>query len=143
MEQSLEITPEISIPLAEIHFSYVRSAGPGGQNVNKVASKAVMRWNLTASAQIPDDARERFFTLYPSYCTEAGDVILTAQRSRDAPKNRAECLEKLQKMLQNALKKPKKRIPTRPTRASVRRRLDEKAKMSEKKAGRRPIQGND
>ena len=143
MEQSLEITPKISIPMAEIRFSYVRSAGPGGQNVNKVASKAVMRWNLTSSESIPDDAKERFSVLFPSYLTEAGDVILTAQRYRDAPKNRADCLEKLRSMLEKALKKPKKRIPTKPTRASIRRRLDNKAKTSEKKAGRRSIQGPD
>lgn len=126
----------------EVTFTYVRSSGPGGQNVNKVASKAVLRWNLTDSA-LPDDAKARFAVLYPSYLAENGDVVLTAQRYRDAPKNRENCLEKLQTMVEKALFVPKKRIPTRPTRSSIRRRLDEKAKMSEKKARRRPIQGGE
>lgn len=141
-ENSLKINRFYAIPLDSVTFTYVRSSGPGGQNVNKVASKAVLRWSLAESA-LPDDERERFKKLYPSYVTESGEVVLTAQKYRDAPKNRENCLEKLRKMVENALKKPKKRIPTRPTGASIRRRLDDKAKASEKKARRRPIRDGD
>lgn len=137
MTPYLEITPSVSIPMAEIEFSYVRSSGPGGQNVNKVSSKAVLRWNLPASP-LPDEAKARFREFYPSYVSEKGDVILTGQRFRDAPKNRDDCLEKLREMILKSLEKPKKRIPTKPTRGSVRRRLAEKAKHSAKKELRRP-----
>ncbi len=137
MQQFLEITPAFSIPAAEIELTYVRSSGPGGQNVNKVSSKAVLRWNM-ASSCLSDEARKRFAELFPSHVTEGGEVILTAQRFRDAPKNRDDCLEKLRRMARKALEKPKKRIPTKPTRGSIRRRLAEKAKHSVKKALRRP-----
>ena len=142
MTERFEITPSLSIPMAEIEFSYVRSSGPGGQNVNKVSSKAVLRWNLPASP-LPDEAKERFRALYPSYISEKGDVILTGQRFRDAPKNRDDCLEKLRRMIGRSLEKPKKRIPTKPTLGSVRRRLAEKAKHSAKKELRRPPRGDD
>lgn len=137
MEQQLEITPVFSIPMTEFELSYVRSSGPGGQNVNKVSSKAVLRWNLAASP-LPEEAKERFAALYPSYLTERGEVVLTGQRFRDAPKNRDDCLEKLRQMLRAALTKPKKRIPTKPTRGSIRRRLADKAKHAAKKELRRP-----
>lgn len=137
MEQQLEITPVFSIPMTEFELSYVRSSGPGGQNVNKVSSKAVLRWNLAASP-LPEKAKERFAALYPSYLTERGEVVLTGQRFRDAPKNRDDCLEKLRQMLRAALTKPKKRIPTKPTRGSIRRRLADKAKHAAKKELRRP-----
>ena len=137
MRQFLEITPSFSIPMTEIEFSYSRSSGPGGQNVNKVSSKAQLRWNL-AESSLPEDARARFAELYPSYLTEKGEVVLTGQRFRDAPKNRDDCLEKLVRMLQIALRRPKKRIPTKPTQGSIRRRLEAKAKQSAKKELRRP-----
>ncbi|MBQ6157503.1 MAG: aminoacyl-tRNA hydrolase [Thermoguttaceae bacterium] len=142
MTEYLEITPALSISTGEIEFTYVRSSGPGGQNVNKVASKAVLRWNLGASP-LPDEAKWRFRRLYPSYISEGGDVILTGQRFRDAPKNRTDCLEKLRQMILKSLEKPKKRIPTKPTRGSVRRRLAEKAKHSAKKELRRPPGADD
>ena len=137
MKEHLEITPVLSISMDEIELTYVRSSGPGGQNVNKVASKAVLRWNLGASP-LSDEAKGRFRRLYPSYVSEGGDVILTGQRFRDAPKNRDDCLEKLRQMILKALEKPKKRIPTKPTRGSIRRRLAAKAKHSAKKELRRP-----
>lgn len=133
----LEISPTISIPLATIKFTYVRSSGPGGQNVNKVASKAVLRWNLPDSGLFNPAVIERFIKAFPSYYTSSGDVVITSQESRDAPKNRDLCLEKLQAMLRAALVVPKKRIPTKPTKGSIRRRLEDKSKLSEKKSNRR------
>ena len=139
----LVLSPTISIPLSEVEFTFVRSSGPGGQNVNKVSSKAVMRWSLAGSTDIPDEAKERFAALFPSYLTDDGEVILTGQRFRDAPKNREDCLEKLRSMLTSALKKPKKRIPTKPTRGSIERRLAGKSRLSEKKSRRRPVEPNE
>ncbi|MDO5565850.1 MAG: alternative ribosome rescue aminoacyl-tRNA hydrolase ArfB [Planctomycetia bacterium] len=135
MEESnvLVITEEIGVPLASIRFSYVRSSGPGGQNVNKVSSKAVMRWNIIASGLFSPETIERFAKLFPACYTTTGDIIITSQESRDAPKNKQLCLDKLRYMLQVAVRVPTPRKPTRPTRASVRRRLDDKAKHAKKK----------
>lgn len=133
----LEITPEVKIPLAELEFSYVRSAGPGGQNVNKVASKAVMRWNMEASGSLTVAQKSRLQALYPSQITKEGVLILTSQLTRDAPRNRDDCLDKLKKMVTRSLRVPKRRIPTKPTKGSIQRRLDNKSRKSQKLRQRR------
>ena len=132
---ALEIPGVAAIPLSEIEITYARSSGPGGQNVNKVSSKARLRWNLVGG-RLSAEIVERFKTLYPSWVTESGEVVISSQISRDAPKNRAACLEKLRAAIFKASVKPKKRIPTKPTRGSVLRRLDSKAKNSAKKRER-------
>lgn len=124
-----------TIPLSEIEITYARSSGPGGQNVNKVSSKARLRWNLNSGRLSPETV-ERFKTLYPSWVTLQGEVVITAQQSRDAPKNRASCLRKLRDAIARAAIVPKERIPTRPTRGSVRRRLEDKRRQAEKKQSR-------
>ncbi len=131
----LDVDGKLAIPLSELEFTFVRSSGPGGQNVNKVSSKARLRWK-TAAIRLEPDVFARFCRLYPSWITERGEVILSAQTFRDAPKNKAACLEKLRAALSEALKKPKKRIPTKPTRGSVLRRLDAKKRLSAKKRDR-------
>ncbi|MDO4551467.1 MAG: alternative ribosome rescue aminoacyl-tRNA hydrolase ArfB [Planctomycetia bacterium] len=128
----LHVTSEVKIYLSEIEFSYVRSAGPGGQNVNKVASKAVLRWNMGASNALNDEQKRRLARLFPSFVTKEGEVVITSQLTRDAPKNREDCLHKLCKMVKKAVFVPKRRIPTRPSLGSVKRRLDEKSRKSEK-----------
>ncbi|MBQ1455249.1 MAG: aminoacyl-tRNA hydrolase [Thermoguttaceae bacterium] len=140
-EDFLFISPQFSLPLRDIEITYVRSSGPGGQNVNKVSSKAVLRWPMRGSA-LDSEAQERFAALYPSAVTLRGEVVLQSQVFRDAPKNRRCCLEKLRTMLRAALTKPKKRRPTRPTLGSVRRRLAAKARRSEQKQLRRPVRGD-
>jgi ribosome-associated protein len=129
------ITETIQISRDDLQFSFVRSSGPGGQNVNKVASKAVLRWNPAGT--LPEHAWQRFKVLFPRCVSNTDDIILTSQRTRDALKNKEDCLEKLRTMLLEALKIPKRRIPTKPTRASVKRRLNEKKHRSEKKQGRK------
>lgn len=128
----LEITPDVKIPLAELEFSFVRSAGPGGQNVNKVASKAVMRWDMEASGSLTAVQKNRLRALYPSQVTKEGVLVLSSQLTRDAPRNRDDCLEKLRKMVTRCLRVPKRRIPTKPTKGSIQRRLDTKARKSQK-----------
>lgn len=123
------------IPLSEIEITYSRSSGPGGQNVNKVSSKARLRWNLRGG-RVSEEVAARFQQLYPSWVTESGEVVISSQISRDAPKNKAACLEKLRLALQKAGFKPKKRIPTKPTHGSVLRRLDAKKRLSNKKQER-------
>ena len=132
----------VAIPVHEISFTFVRSGGPGGQNVNKVSSKAVMRWGVGASDAITDDIRLRLRTLYPSQMTAKEDplqdeIVLTSQLTRDAPKNRDDCLEKLCRMVEEAMRRPRVRRPTRPGRGAIQRRLDDKRHQSDRKRGRR------
>ena len=136
-----EITPELKIPLSQLQFAFVRSSGPGGQNVNKVSSKAVLRWNVTASGLLDVDSIARLAVSFPTHLTKDGELVMTSQRTRDAIKNREDCLEKLKAMLLVAIKKPKRRILTRPTKGSVQRRLNTKARHSQKKRRRRDIPG--
>jgi ribosome-associated protein len=133
----LLVNSRIQIPLAEFEFSYARSSGPGGQNVNKVNSKATLRWPLLGSANLPEDVRQRFLARYRRRVTVEGDLVVTSQRYRDAGRNASDCLEKLRQMLEQVAQPPKRRKPTRPTRGSVRRRLDDKRRRSRKKGSRR------
>ena len=132
----LMITPRIRIPLAEFDFSYTRSSGPGGQNVNKVNSKATMRWPVRATASLPADVRARFFERFGSRVTTEGDLIIHSQRYRDQGRNVVDCLDKLRLMLTEVAVAPKKRRPTKPSRASKQRRLEHKRATSAKKQQR-------
>lgn len=139
----LIVNETIQIPLEEFRFSFVRSSGPGGQNVNKVASKAELRWKAPENGPIPESALQRFRTLYPRCWTGEGEIVITSQRTRDALKNKNDCLDKLRNMLQTALREPKRRIPTKPTRGSIRRRLENKNRNSQKKQDRKRIDRDD
>lgn len=138
----LSVTDSIQIPLEEFEFSYARSGGPGGQNVNKVNSKAVLRWRVNDSPSVPGDVRARFLTRYANRLTIEGDLVLSSQRYRDQPSNVEDCLEKLKAMLLDVAVPPQKRKATRPTLASKRRRLDQKRQRSATK-DRRRSQGSD
>ena len=133
----LEVTPRIRIALAELHFTFSRSSGPGGQNVNKVNSKATLHWTVASSAGLPDDVRDRFVTAFRSQINKQGELVLHSQRYRDQERNVADCLKKLSAMLLRVAQPPKHRKPTRPTRGSKQRRLDNKKARSEVKSRRR------
>ena len=120
------MSDRIRIPLREIGFRYVRSSGPGGQNVNKVASKAELRWPIGASEALPHDVRERFLGRYGARVNVDGELVLTCDRHRDRERNREDCLERLRTMLASVAEPPKRRKRTRPGRAAVERRLEEK-----------------
>ncbi|MDR0337024.1 MAG: aminoacyl-tRNA hydrolase [Planctomycetaceae bacterium] len=139
-EQYLIVNNDIRIPEGELRFFYVRSSGPGGQNVNKVSSKAVLRWN--PETNLPESVVLRFRKLFPRCWTSNSEIIITSQRTRDALKNKKDCLEKLCEMLQQAAKEPKRRIPTRPTKNSIRKRLEDKAINSQKKQERKKLEVN-
>lgn len=128
---------EISIPRSELHFSYVRSSGAGGQNVNKVNSKAVLRWSPLASQVLSEGARERFLKKYGSKLTGNGELVLMSDRFRDQGQNASDCLDKLKTMIRTVLTPPKKRKATKPTYGAKMRRLKAKKANSEKKQSRR------
>ena len=133
----LDINDRIHIPEDEFTWNYVRSGGPGGQNVNKVASKAVLRWNVLASPSLPPDVKARLQQQQRHRITGDGDLLLSSQRYRDQERNRQDCLEKLQALVRAATIIPKARRATRPTRGSREARLHAKKRRSAIKTGRR------
>ena len=134
----LEINAHLRIPDDELEWSYVRSGGPGGQNANKVASKAVLRWNVAASPSLPADVKARLRARQANRITADGDLVLTSQRYRDQERNRQDCLDKLREMLAAAAAVPRARKRKKPTRASRERRLAAKRHRAGIKEGRRP-----
>ena len=131
----LEVTPQIRIPLGELVFTFARSSGPGGQNVNKVNSKATLHWPIS-SASLPDDVRARFVAAFGGQINKQGELVLQSQRFRDQERNIEDCVEKLRGMLQRVATPPKRRKKTRPSRASKQRRLNDKKARSEVKSRR-------
>ena len=133
----LDINDRIHIPEDEFSWSYVRSGGPGGQNVNKVASKAVLRWNVLASPSLPPDVKARLQQQQRHRITGDGDLLLSSQRYRDQERNRLDCLDKLRAFVLQATAVPKVRKKTKASRASKERRLAAKKHRASIKAGRR------
>jgi ribosome-associated protein len=133
----LSVSPRIQIPLDEFEFTFARSGGPGGQNVNKVNSKAQLRWSVTRTQSLPADVLGRFLMKYANRLTTDGDLILTSQKYRDQPRNMDDCLEKLRILIAAVATPPKRRRPTKPTAASKKRRIESKRQKSKKKQQRR------
>jgi len=131
------------VPESELHFTYARSSGPGGQNVNKTASKATLRWNPSASRALPADVRERFVRAFASRLTSEGELVLQGQRHRDQARNAADCVARLAAMLRAVAKPKRARRPTRPGRGAVEQRLREKRRRGDAKRERRAPRGDD
>jgi ribosome-associated protein len=138
VDSTLRINAQIAVPRRELRFSFVRSSGPGGQNVNKVASKAVLRWPVAASRSLPEEVRSRFLTRHRRRINDRGELVLSSQRYRDQARNVEDCLEKLRTLIQSVAKAPRPRKKTRPTKASREARLNQKRATAEKKRRRRP-----
>lgn len=134
----LVVTRRIRIPTSEFRFTFARSSGPGGQNVNKVNTKAQLRWPIVDSPSLSDDVKQRFLDRYRRRITAEGDLLVTSQRYRDQVKNVADCLEKLKTMLTEVAIPPKPRKTTKPSKSARERRLQEKKERSRKKQRRRP-----
>ena len=133
----LHINSRIQIPENEISETFVRSSGPGGQNVNKVASAVQLRFNAENSDALSDEVRQRLKRLAGRRATSEGMIVIEAKRYRDQEKNRVDARERLAALIHRALEKPKPRKRTKPSRASIQKRLDEKKQRGERKKTRR------
>lgn len=133
----LIVNERIVIPRSEFRFEFARSGGPGGQNVNKVASKAVLRWSPGASPSLPEPVRARLLAALGSRLTTQGELLITSQLTRDQGRNVEDCLEKLRRLILAAVLPPKARRPSRPTHGSQVRRVESKARHSAAKRLRR------
>ncbi len=132
---SLDINQTLSIAESDLRWSYARSSGPGGQNVNKVNSKATLRWTPPADF-LSAAAMSRFRKLAKRYFTEDGEVVIASDEHRDQQRNVERSREKLRELILKALVAPKRRIATKPSKASRARRLSDKRHASEKKQSR-------
>ena len=136
-QQDLLLSARIIIPANEFEWTFSRASGPGGQNVNKVNSKALLRWRPLESPVIPLDVKQRLVTRYAPKLTTDGELLIDSEEFRDQPQNVRRCLEKLKELLLTVLQAPKKRRPTKPSAGSHRRRLEGKKRRSEIKSQRR------
>ena len=135
----IKITDSIYINESEVKESFIRSSGPGGQHVNKVATAVQLRFNAKISGNISAKVFERLRAIAGSKLTEDGNLIIVSREHRSQSQNRRVALDKLISLLQQAAKKQKHRTPTRPSQASVEKRLRNKRLQSEKKKSRRNI----
>lgn len=125
----------VRIAADEFEWQYARSGGPGGQNVNKVSSKAILRW-VPARSELPADVLYRFKNIAKTYLTTEGDLVLMSQRHRTQLMNVQDCLEKLKRLILAAVTPPTIRHATRPTKGSKERRLNTKKQQSHRRANR-------
>lgn len=132
----LPVKPGLLIPETELEESYSRAGGPGGQHVNKVATRATLRWDISTSAVLRDSQRTRLLDKLGSRLSGGGVLMVHASSSRSQSANRQEARERLAELVRGALVVQRKRRPTRPTRASRERRLSQKKRTGQQKRGR-------
>ncbi|MGA2840331.1 MAG: alternative ribosome rescue aminoacyl-tRNA hydrolase ArfB [Steroidobacteraceae bacterium] len=132
----LIITPDVAIPDEEFEWKFIRSSGPGGQNVNKVASAVQLRFLLPNNTSLPVAARNRLRRLAGQKLIDDGSILISARSERSQEQNRRDALERLAELIRAAMIEPKIRKKTRPTRASKERRIDSKKRRGTTKQGR-------
>jgi ribosome-associated protein len=122
----IEITPDLSLDESELSFDFIRASGPGGQNVNKVASAIKLYFDVRSSPSLPEDVKERLENLAGSRMTADGVLVINARRYRTQDQNRLDAIQRLVALIQKALEPPKPRKKTRPSAAARAARLEEK-----------------
>ncbi|MCA9248710.1 MAG: aminoacyl-tRNA hydrolase [Planctomycetales bacterium] len=137
MASDLIVNSRLRIPSDEVSFSFVRSSGPGGQNVNKVNSKAELRWNVSLNESIPESIRQRLTAKYGRRINQAGELLVTSQRYRDQKRNIDDCVEKLRQLILAVAIPPKPRKATKVSQRQKAKRLEEKRRHSQRKESRR------
>ena len=139
----IRITPRISIDEREIRQHFIRASGPGGQNINKVATAVQIHFDVARSPSLPADVRERLVRLAGARVTKQGVLVLDARRFRTQERNRQDAIDRLVALVRAAAVKPKTRRKTKPTLAAKRRRLEAKRRRSTSKQLRRPVSGDE
>jgi ribosome-associated protein len=133
----IPITPRLTLDPGELSFSFIRASGPGGQNVNKVATAVQLRFDALHSPSLPAPVIRRLLSLAGRRATIAGEIVITAQRFRTQEANRKDAVERLVALIEAATHVPKPRVATRPSRAAKRRRVDNKKRRAATKRDRR------
>jgi len=139
----LSVAPGVEIPDSELALSFVRSSGPGGQNVNKLATAAQLRFDLTGSVALAAEVKARLRALSGRRLTSAGEILIIARSHRTQEHNRREALERLSDLINRALPAPKVRRATKPTRAARERRLEGKSRNRQTKQLRKSVRWDD
>jgi ribosome-associated protein len=140
---SLVIRPGVEIPDSELEIAFIRSAGPGGQNVNKVASAVQLRFALAGNVSLREDVKTRLRGLAGQRLTDADEILITSRSHRSQEQNRRDAEQRLRELVLRALVAPKKRHATKPTRASKERRLESKSRSQKTKKLRGRIRNYD
>jgi len=138
----LRVSGDLTVPAWELSEAFVRASGPGGQNVNKVSSAVQLTWHVEASS-LPPEIKARFSRLYASRITNDGRLILEASEHRSQVLNREAARKRLAQMILKASVRPKRRVATRPTAGSVRRRIASKKRRGEIKSLRGSVESDD
>lgn len=133
----LNVNEKIAIHLKEFKFSYARSPGPGGQNVNKVNSKVILKWTIQKTKSMPESVKARFYKKYSKRISKEGEFVLSSHRFRDQGRNVADCLSKLREMILAVAAEPKVRKKKKISAGAKRRRLENKKRNSQTKQSRR------
>lgn len=143
MREPLPITENLTIPATDLVIEVSRSGGPGGQHVNKTETRVRLRFELDRCGVLAADVKQRLRSAHPSQVTGEGVLLVVSSSTRSQHRNIEAARERLAEMIRAALKRPKKRRPTRPTRASKERRLEGKKQRASIKQGRKKVRSGD